>query len=265
MQNGKVLLVDAFPLSWPSGWKRTERGRRTRARYEVSFAQARDALLHSLRLLGARDVVISSNVPVKRNGMPYANPSEPDDSGVAVYWTRKGHPQVMACDCWIHIRSNLRAIGLTIDAMRQMQRAGASDLLDRAFAGFTALPMDAGHTDWRVVLELENVVDIAQFEGSDDKPFLRTCIREAFRRLARTCHPDTGGSHERSLRRARTCTTRGACLRREPEISAKGVKWAFITTTITRTTKSFSKLAICMSLSIRSGHEIQLRALCFLS
>lgn len=36
--SARVHLADAFPLLWPAGWKRTERGQRTKARYKVSFA-----------------------------------------------------------------------------------------------------------------------------------------------------------------------------------------------------------------------------------
>lgn len=188
--------IDAFPLAWPVGWKRTERGKRSASSYQVTFGRARDELLRSIRLLGGRDVVISSNLPVKRDGMPYANSPEPMDPGIAIYWTQGKQPRVMACDCWAKVRDNLRAIGLAIEGLRAVERSGASQILERAFAGFAALPADAGADGvphWREVLEYGN------------PPADRERIDRHYRILARTAHPDAGGTTEQmvQLNRAR--------------------------------------------------------------
>jgi hypothetical protein len=52
-------------------------------RFQVSFAVARDHLLNELRLMGARNLTISSNVPLRRDGLPYANQGTVEDAGVA--------------------------------------------------------------------------------------------------------------------------------------------------------------------------------------
>jgi len=188
--------VDAYPLAWPVGWERTASWQRKGAPYQVSFARARDELMRSIRLLGGTDVVISSNVPLRRDGLPYANVAEPRDAGVAVYWTQKRKPRVMACDCWSKVRDNLRAIGLAIDGLRAVERSGASQILERAFTGFAALPADAGAVGvphWRDVLEYGN------------SPPTREAIDRHYRILAQDAHPDKGGSNERmvELNRAR--------------------------------------------------------------
>lgn len=51
---------------------------------------------------------------------------------------------VIACDQFREVRLNLAAIGLTIKAIRQIERCGTSSLLERAFKGFSALPAVAG-------------------------------------------------------------------------------------------------------------------------
>lgn len=175
--------IDANPLQWPVGWQRTERGARKSSRYEVSFTDARDDVLKSLRLLKATEAVISSNVPARRDGIPGADYNEPSDGGVAVYWVRKGVPQVMACDCWRTVRENLRAVGLALEAMRALERSGASQIFERAFTGFAALPPSTKRP-WRVVLML----------NSD--PVTQAAVDVSFRSLARLRHPDVGGSHE---------------------------------------------------------------------
>ena len=66
----------------------------------------------------------------------------------ALRWIRQEEKQrydyVIACDKYHEVRLNLCAIVLTIKAIRQIERCGASSLLDRAFKGFSALPAYAG-------------------------------------------------------------------------------------------------------------------------
>lgn len=184
-------MAERYPLHWPHGWRRTKR--RQNASYRVSFARARDELVRHLGLMGARHVVLSTNVPLRLDGLPYANMAEPEDPGVAVYWTTKsGQPQVMACDRWAKVKDNVRAVGLAIEALRQLERTGASEILERAFQGFAALPSEAGRRTWREVLGIRDVVD-------------RLFVQDRYRALARKRHPDAGGSPEEmvELNRAR--------------------------------------------------------------
>src|SRR3546814_19053229 len=49
-----------------------------------------------------------------------------------------------ACDRWDTVRDNVRAIGKTIEAIRGIERWGASDMMERAFSAFEALPAPGG-------------------------------------------------------------------------------------------------------------------------
>ena len=181
--------IEAFPLTWPAGWPRTESWRRKESRYEVTFTAARDGVFRSVRLLAGRHPVLSTNVPLRRDGIPLAGQREPNDVGVAVYWTDgKNRPRVIACDAWRTVRDNVRAIGLALEGLRAVERAGASQILERAFTGFAALPAAASSTTrpWRHVLNLR-----------DDVRLTRDDIETSFRALAKIRHPDVaGGSHE---------------------------------------------------------------------
>jgi hypothetical protein len=179
-------MVEAFPLAWPSGYPRTpdyKRGRNYHFK-AFSFAQARDSLMEEIRRLGAQRPVLSTNVSLRRDGLPYANQGIMKDPGVAVYFTRKGKSLVIACDRWDKIEANLRSIELTIDAMRGMERWGCSDMLDRAFTGFTALPSPQEEEWWRVF-------------GFTSKP-MRDRAEEAYRDQMKRAHPDVGGSTQRA-------------------------------------------------------------------
>ncbi len=194
------LPTEAYPLAWPVGWKRTTPHQRKPARYKVMLAIARDELVNSLRLMGVRthDLVLSTNIPIRGDGLPYASWREPDDPGVAVYWTKRGplgargprslQHRVIACDSWRTVRENLRAVGLAVEALRSLERTGASEILDRAFAGFKALPETAGEASWRVELGLSSLLSEGQ-------------IKERYWSLARERHPDKPGGSEDAMKR----------------------------------------------------------------
>jgi hypothetical protein len=173
--------IEAYPLCWPDGWPRRESWQREDSAYQVEFARARDDLVRELRLARARDVVISSNGPLRRDGLPLANMAEPKDPGVAVYWTdRKGLPRVIAFDRHRRVRENLRAVGTAIESIRSLERTGA-ELLERAFAGFARLPETAGAGDHWTTL------GIARGASADE-------LSRRYRELAREHHPDRGGN-----------------------------------------------------------------------
>lgn len=170
--------VAPFPLYWPLEHPRTTS--RRAARFQADFVTARTQLLRELELLGAHDVVLSSNVPIRRDGLPGVPDREPSDPGVAVYFERRKRPYVLACDQFTRVRWNLRAIGATIEALRAIERHGTTSMLEQAFSGFAALPPKLP-PNWREVLGIPL--------GSCDAETVRARVRE----LARVHHPDVGG------------------------------------------------------------------------
>lgn len=191
-------MISAYPLQWPAGWPRCN-SRKT-ARFSTKARSYRfDSLTISegvARVLGELDrmgytrddIVISTNVPTRLDGLPRSDRSEPGDPGAAVYWrTRKGENKVMAIDVYDRVADNLAAIAATLDAMRAIERHGGAVVLERVFTGFTALPSPGQKRDWQAVLELQALL----LPTLDD-------VKKAYRRLASIHHPDKpGGSHER--------------------------------------------------------------------
>lgn len=201
--------IPAYPLSWPAGWPRMPAAARTSARFvrqdkqyktrtrgdgttytdtytqrrELTIADAIARVRAELERMGIAedDLVISSNLGLRLDGYPRSGQREPADPGVAVYWTERAArgqpPRCMAIDRYDRVADNLAAVAATLDAMRAIERHGGARILERAFAGFTALPGPAA-VDWREVL------DPADPEGS-------------YRRLRSQHHPDRpGGSTE---------------------------------------------------------------------
>lgn len=191
MAASKVPYSNRSPLRWPDGWPRTASPTRSAFRVEGRVALAH--LLEELARMGARDVEIFTNRRANQDGSLSMARQRIFDTGVAVYFRRKGKPTVFACDQYDEIHDNIRAIGKTIEAMRAIERYGASDMLDRAFTAFEALPAPE---QWWQVLEVsseasEAVVNAAfrtkmqeiQARGADQWEYDRlTSAREAGRR-----------------------------------------------------------------------------------
>jgi hypothetical protein len=174
----------AYPLSWPLGWKRL--GCRERSRFgsywqKPSAAKARDYLMAELGRLRANRIVISTNLKLRNDGLPYSNLKEPDDSGAAVYFELKGKPRVVACDKYTTVGDNLYAIGKTIEATRAIERWG-SVTVDQAFSGYAALPHKT-EDSWYEVLGVSPNATIDE-------------VKTAYRTKAQVAHPDKGGTSE---------------------------------------------------------------------
>lgn len=178
-------MTTAYPLQWPVGRKRTDPFRRAGATFTTTFAVARDNLVAEVRRLGGRNLVISSNVPLRQDGLPYANYKKIEDEGVAVYFTLDGQQMSFACDRWNRVEHNMHAIVKTIDALRGIARWGTGDMMKAAFTGFEALPAPNTKRSWREML------------GVHPQERDLVIVRDAFRRLRSIHHPDRpGGSHD---------------------------------------------------------------------
>lgn len=177
------MSYSAFPLHWPPGFPRVSV--RYKSKFgEKNFGFARDNLIHEIDLLGGRKIVLSTNVPLRADGLPYADNRRIADPGVAVYFDYREKPRVFACDKWSSTAENMWALAKTIDAIRGIARWGASDMLERAFTGFTALPASTSvRTPWQI-LEVPRTATLEQLKNARIK-------------LAQIHHPDHGGSAER--------------------------------------------------------------------
>ncbi len=201
--------IEAYPLCWPTDWPR-HGGDRERARFnrkvktasgitpgsfyrrsqELSIADATARVVSELRQFGVLDgaAIISSNIPLRRDGLPRSDARSPADPGVAVYWRRPSDKteKVMAIDQYDRVQDNLAAIAATLDAMRAIERHGGAQILDRAFTGFAALPPAVhdrkGQPWW-------GIFGCQQTTATD-------AVLDLYRQLAKERHPDRGGSDE---------------------------------------------------------------------
>lgn len=177
-------MIEAFPLAWPLGYKKTAHWHRKPARFDTTFAIARDEIVREIKRFGGKDTIISSNIPLRQDGLPYASYKRVDDIGVAVYFMYEGKQVVFACDRWDKIEDNMQAIRKTIEAMRGLDRWGVSEMLNRAFSGFKALPEQEAGGHWSEVLGVSR-------SASQEE------IKAAYRQKLHSAHPDKGGTAEK--------------------------------------------------------------------
>lgn len=182
--NDETNSISAFPLCWPDRRPRTPPQSRKHGRFKTSFSRARDHLINEIRRLGGTNPIFSSNIPRRKDGLPYAdlNPKN-GDPGIAAYFTRKGKQLCFACDCYLTVDDNMHAITLTVAALRGIARWGTGDMMEAAFRGFTALPENAGSSWWETLGVCVN--------ATPDQ------VKESYRALIKKHHPDVGGDSEK--------------------------------------------------------------------
>jgi len=190
----------AYPLQWPP--RRPRKTARQKARFSsngrsLTVAVALDRLNGELARLGARYPVVSSNVELRRDGLPRSGQPEPRDPGVAVYFHLGGQPHCLSSDAYDRVADYIAAIAKHIEDTRSIERHGVASV-EQMFA-FAALPAPEHERSWREVLELHRAPHVSL-----------EMVEKQYRRLARERHPDQGGSHAlmAELNRARVSARR---------------------------------------------------------
>ena len=204
--------MNAYPLSWPVGWKRTDPSDRQGSKFgraskfaagapgttgnyipgrPITITEARSRVDVELKRLGVLegDPVVSTNLVLRLDGMPRGDQRRPADPGVAVYWVRPGEAgdrKVMAIDIYDTVEGNLAAIAATLEAMRSIERHGGAVILERAFTGFAALAAPvAAARPWREVLGFSATATVGP-----------TAVREAYKKSRGAAHPDRSGGSQ---------------------------------------------------------------------
>jgi hypothetical protein len=188
-KNRRFSLTN-YPLSWPEGWARVDPEFRKRGNFKtygnsISIMGGINRILAQLASMkiSRDDVLISTNVQTRLDGLPRSDQREPSDPGVAVYWRKNQNAQMqcMAIDIYRSVADNLAAVAATLDAMRAIERHGGAQVQERTFRGFAALPAKTGRAWWEVLRVRHDATE--------------EVIESSFRALAFDLHPDRGGSH----------------------------------------------------------------------
>lgn len=186
---GGQSTMGSQQIDWPTGWHRTPASERTRNnRFEASLRQSIDDVADELGRVGVDewDLSTAAEHQITNPRYPYAD-SRPDDPGAVVRWSMDGEQYAVACDAYSRLRDNIRTLYLYIREKRKME-ARPVQTGDSEFANARLLPAEerdespSDHLD-HVILGVPPNADSAT-------------VRDAFRRMVKTAHPDNGGSEE---------------------------------------------------------------------
>jgi hypothetical protein len=194
--------ITRTPLTWPNNVARTAPQLRTWPKFDLpSISVATNLILQEINRLNKRrwdyadqSVIISTNLTLRKDGLPISDQREPADTGAAVYFMlqfrRNGkpfeRPCVLTCDKWNKVGYNLGAISRDIEAQRARERWGCSTI-EQAFQGYLCIPERTGGKSWWETLGVPPNANAFQ-------------INEAYRIKAKQLHPDVGGSNDDYLK-----------------------------------------------------------------
>lgn len=180
-------MYEAFPLDWPLGFKRTEKNKRKSSQFKQTPGSAQDFLHSEVRRIGGKKLIVSTNIPVRKDGLMYADyiTKRQEDPGVAIYFEMDGEQVSMCCDQYEKVLDNLYALGKSVEALRGIDRWGCSEFMKRAFTGFKAIPekIDTSQTCWQI-LDLQPTRD-------------EDLIKQMYRAQSKRHHPDAGGNTDK--------------------------------------------------------------------
>ena len=176
-------MAEAYPLQWPHGWPRTASSKQKASKFVSTYDRACRKLRDVVRMLGGKNLVVSSESPIAKTGVPYADYARRriDDPSVAVYFTLKDQQCVMARDAHWTVHENIMRIAHAIEHMRGLSRHGGDHMMTQAFAGFAALPAPANMKPSRPWFEVLGLP-----AGCDDKDL----IEAAFKVKAANAHDE---------------------------------------------------------------------------
>lgn len=169
-----------LPAVWPTG-RRTPIDERRRSPFRATLARTLDHLEWELRQLEAVfPVVLEAGYQsheIRLDGRPRAGAS-PRDPAVVISFESQLGPLRYACDAFDEHAANLRAIGLTLEHLRAVDRYGVTKRGEQ-YSGWLQLTESAESRE-----EAEAFIrEQADGTGPD--------LLAAYRAAARRLHPDT--------------------------------------------------------------------------
>lgn len=170
------------------------------ARFRVDWARTVDDLTYEVDALGAALVVVQADVDdtqIRRDGMLKSS-ARVGFQGVKVSFESNHGPLTYATDTYTYWKDNVRAVSLTLTALRAVDRYGATASGEQ-YRGFTALAdKPFGHGSMTVddaisVLLTTTGADVTRDElaGGDAK-----FVTAAYRSAAKLHHPDSAFGNE---------------------------------------------------------------------
>lgn len=164
---------------------------RTRSAFRATYSQTLKLLEYEVSCLRARNVIIAAGFSpsmIRNDGWPYAR-AVAQHPACAVYFQRGASENlVFQCDNYVSFPENLRAVALTLQSLRAVDRYGVSKLGEQ-YRGWLALaPADPAQT-----LADKSGMPVERDPGG---AVSADWVRKAYRKAASIYHPDVSADQD---------------------------------------------------------------------
>lgn len=191
------------PLAWDQA-RTPPAARKSRWTFRAGWQDTLDLLDRELTHLAASNVIIEADFregDLRQDGMPRAAAKEPTFPGVRISFDSRHGRLVYGTDAYELWQHNVRAIALSLEALRAVDRYGATRSAQQ-YAGWKAI--DAGPTSASASQMTRE--EAARFIAAAVDPvgagrpevvagiLSGQTLKESYRLAARKLHPDAGGS-----------------------------------------------------------------------
>jgi len=165
-------------------------GRHTRSAFDSTWSSTEQLLEREVRAIGGRDVVLEMDLAesqIRNDGRPYARAITASPA-VRLAFESKHGPLIYATDRFWEWQDNVRAIALSLEALRRVDRYGVTGHGEQ-YTGFKALPagraMPASHMTRDVALQT-----LADLNGIPVEHLNLGALTTIWRFARRRSHPD---------------------------------------------------------------------------
>lgn len=174
--------------------------KRERPRFSVTFGRTLEDLERELLAIHAKDIVIQCYLELKdirNDGWPRSSAS-PSQPGIILSFLKGQDTISMPCDTYQHWHQNLRAIALTLHALRMVSQYGVTTN-NQQYEGFKRLaPASAqSEREWAAKF-LTDATGVVVTQEPDAETLDR-----AYKAAALKMHPDRGGTQDEFVRMRR--------------------------------------------------------------
>lgn len=176
--------------------------------FSAHWGETLDLLDRELWALGVRRTwVMQLDVPasqIRIDGGVYAR-ATPRTPAVRVSFDSTYGPLTYGCDRYWDWQSNVRAVALSLEALRKVDRYGVADT-GQQYAGWAAITAGPAPMTREVAAGL--IASLAEPDQTERRDAARTAILSgnpvalatAYKAAARRAHPDAGGDHDTMTR-----------------------------------------------------------------
>lgn len=186
------------PLAtWPTADRPNLRGR-----FRCSYGETLLLLDHELASIRAKNVIVQAFFgagQLRGDGWPYAN-ARPSESGVILSFTTSRGSFSFPCNRYLTYDDNLRAIALSLEALRAVDRYGVTQKAEQ-YQGWKQIEQATPGASFRTREDAARFVAIKAFGNDLNAGHVlinATARKLAYRNAAAALHPDNqnGGNHE---------------------------------------------------------------------